>query len=343
MPTFSVGYRAVAGQANNFGMMSPPSVLAGLVLVITGTVTVGSPDSAQRRMGQRRHQRDLLKAVMSDHASPRFRSDLEHFGDDSENLERSSAAKALATSLRDGAAARIRARADRAADLVRGPGHGKVVTSACSRHRRGIRFSQCANLSPAGTGTTTITDAFLRSQNPFTAHSHVRAISELARNAIRCFVITVRDPAARIHSGLTGPGEAMSHRFNITARALLRRLRNGTTPANWATAWRWHYGVGVYFRSQHENLEGLDCNEMELHVLCTCSMEGDWAALREKFGAQDWGSALPSLDGLHLNHRGGEKHNHGHATWSMTDADAAFARQTLYPDDWELYRTHCSC
>ena len=63
-----------------------------------------------------------------------------------------------------------------------------------SRHN----ISNCANLAPAGTGTISLTVNLGLYSKSAAAHKHERGAPELAREGIKCFVMTLRDPAARL-------------------------------------------------------------------------------------------------------------------------------------------------
>ena len=76
-----------------------------------------------------------------------------------------------------------------------------------------VPLHRCLNLAPAGTGTQALT-AFLRAlqtaegQAPVAHHNHhVRAFSQIWNttwllNRTRCLIVTLRDPAERLASGM---------------------------------------------------------------------------------------------------------------------------------------------
>ena len=77
-----------------------------------------------------------------------------------------------------------------------------------------VPLSYCLNLAPAGTGTQTLHDVLARLQDQHNAptrlhHNHYQAAA-LAEpddawflvNKTRCLIMTVRDPAARLASGM---------------------------------------------------------------------------------------------------------------------------------------------
>ena len=241
--------------------------------------------------------------------------------------EASSGANATREKPEKGLAAKLRQRSD---DMAQKYAH--LLTPRCSHHRPGRTLTSCANLSPAGTGTTTLSTAFNLSGAPY-VHSHTRHPADIhASDGTLCFVTTFRDPASRLisflASGAVGNG--------MPVPLLMARLKNGSLQMRTSG---FNAGAGFYYRSQLEHLEGLDCGQMEFHVLCTCSLTSDWKALREMFGPHDWGGALLTLDNISKN-----KHSRtSYRKLQFTRDDVAYIRQALYPSDTRLYQQYCTC
>lgn len=114
------------------------------------------------------------------------------------------------------------------------------------RSRRPHR--NCTNLAPAGTGSTSLAFALARSGRKgrsFWHHNHDRraASADFAQRHISCFIMTLRDPAARLASGFrVGPaafGVPMreGQRLPQTLSEWLRAIRNASS-AHFAHAMR---------------------------------------------------------------------------------------------------------
>jgi hypothetical protein len=66
-------------------------------------------------------------------------------------------------------------------------------------HQPGRPVASCANLAPAHTGTATLSH-LLHNLSPFTHHDHWETVDALRARGVRCFIVTVRDPVARLKS-----------------------------------------------------------------------------------------------------------------------------------------------
>ncbi len=230
----------------------------------------------------------------------------------------------------------------------------------CRRPKRPFRpLSSCLHLSNPATGSTSLSDAFrtepslrnvtlggrsgpsvlrsdlFRSQTGTHGfdlmHSHAFGVAELQSYlaykrlpAARCFVMSLRDPAARLMSGFRDSyvhaermSVALGARKNRTASQLVERLRNlfdypqrplphevahrnasavaylyhhSAGQARWL--YNWHYpgpiDGSMFLTSQLGYLRGVDCAADEVHFICQERFDEDWRAL---FAAKQPGHA----------------------------------------------------
>ena len=207
-----------------------------------------------------------------------------------------------------------------------------------SQHRSGVALSKCINLSPAGTGTTSLWHALraVREESekpPQTTIPLIHSHQLRAENVnASCFVVTVRDPSQRLVTGF-----AWEQAFASTpaGRALIPASRLVTKPTPSPEEWVRAAQSGtpnvvmLYNRSStpdlqrwesrtdaiggHRLLNGniflvpaasyvsgvLGVTAVEVHFLCTNRLEHDWQALVSRFDASgDLGMPLEKADTL---------------------------------------------
>ena len=117
------------------------------------------------------------------------------------------------------------------------------------------RLSDCANLAPAGTGTMTLYEQALRAApaGRHWQHSHERRIRSPGLENVSCFIITLRDPAARLESGFRyDTAHWFSHELDRVFRQgepvmpatadFVAAFRNGSTGDAWAGVMRMFLG-----------------------------------------------------------------------------------------------------
>ena len=112
-----------------------------------------------------------------------------------------------------------------------------------------VDLSLCVNLAPAGTGTSTLC-ALLRNHSKLTHHLHtVRAKSYRVTHYAKCFILTVRDPVARVKSAYTwemsrasGRPFASADRSLSTPSEFVRAIQNASHRAHAAAR-------SLYYRS----------------------------------------------------------------------------------------------
>ena len=145
-------------------------------------------------------------------------------------------------------------------------------------------------------------------------HDHSLSVIKLSS---RCFIITLRDPVERVESALA----------------------TGKLKSNWLPKFLTG-GSGLHANNmlvpQTEYLRGINCSRMELHVLCTCSLGSDWAALRKKFGPLDWGGGVRDLP-----HEHGRRFRNPRAPRANETEAAALRR--IFRADWEWQQSWCQC
>lgn len=93
--------------------------------------------------------------------------------------------------------------------------------------------------------------------------------------------------------------------------------------------------------SQLDYLRGLDCGARhELHIVCTESFDFDWQQLLRTFGlasgSAEGGAARSATAPTRHNWRSAEKR-----AGALSEADAAFVRECLYPWDAKLHALVC--
>ena len=190
---------------------------------------------------------------------------------------------------------------------------GALALRLHGAHRSGRSINSCANLAPPHTGTTSLADA-LRPLSQFAHHLHQNSLERLYRAGARCFIITLREPVARLESAfnyeVSHPNWGKNlHLFSKLRRtktlgALLQVVQTPSDPSHSAVSsmfnisrhghrearWRGklgderiHGGNGGII-PQLEYLQGLEAHDdIELHVICTRRFNLDWTATLRKF------------------------------------------------------------
>lgn len=222
--------------------------------------------------------------------------------------------------------------------------------SRLERSRHDLR--ECVNLIPAGTGTQSLVDLLQRATNTTWFHDHDLRVENHA--SVPCFVMTIRDPVARLESGFLwdvmmagemskifnrGQKGSVAHLRDWLAalrdpgsRAYPSVMRNYFSSVSSPTAQVWQLGVGQtggsnFLVSQVDPLRFWSPERHELHFVCTERFDEDFAALLKRFG-------LPSGAGMvHRNRR--------RPAGRLSPEDAAFVRECLYPWDADLHRKVC--
>jgi hypothetical protein len=95
----------------------------------------------------------------------------------------------------------------------------------------------------------------------------------------------------------------------------------------------------LFLISQLWYLQGLNCTETELHLVCTERFESDWRRFLAAFGV-----ASPAVAAHQHKRHDVKPHTRAHRAARnsvLSASDRAFMRDVLYPWDWELYRWAC--
>ena len=190
------------------------------------------------------------------------------------------------------------------------------------------RLSDCANLAPAGTGTMTLYEQALSAAPAGRQwkHSHDRRIRSPGLENVSCFIITLRDPAARLESGFRyDTSHWFSHELDRVFRQgepvmpattdFVAAFRNGSTGDAWAGVMRTFLGSAShplatvsgaeagaqeragsnflmsqldYFRDYHGPRAPTKTRAQVMHVLCTERFDEEWSALlSRRFGIKE--------------------------------------------------------
>eukprot|EP00966_Prymnesium_polylepis_P150600 3478776-Prymnesium_polylepis.2 len=265
--------------------------------------------------------------------------------------------------------------AEYSTDLLR-----RVVALNGAR-RPATGLDACANLAPAHTGTSSLQSVLnaathgsgrrqlAHDHHGFVHHLHSKTVHELHRSGARCFVLTLRDPVARLSSlfsfqskhrnwgndlhalsksrqtrspsELIGAMRKPSHRAHDVTRALY----NGSLAGNK----RWRNAKVDALQSgscglipQVDYLLGLDeYSDIELHVVCTHRFGDDWRRVRERFDDIDSANKTASSGRTpralpHLNENPRDR-----AWLQMSRDEEAYVRHCMYPEDTWLTRRLC--
>jgi hypothetical protein len=182
-------------------------------------------------------------------------------------------------------------------------------------------------------------------------HSHERRIPQL--RGTTCYVMSVRDPAERLRSGfyydrlawivdteryffksvgqyiraLAEPDhpEHASAMRNYWSSVALPEYRNQP----WSRYNRGVVGGNHFLVSQVDYLRSLHCDLQHVFFVCTETLSSDLSALGNRYGL-----VAPIK---HNNQRIGS-HNKSHL---LSEQEATFVRQCLYPWDTALYNSLC--
>eukprot|EP00310_Coccolithus_braarudii_P018083 CAMPEP_0183337804 /NCGR_PEP_ID=MMETSP0164_2-20130417/5323_1 /TAXON_ID=221442 /ORGANISM="Coccolithus pelagicus ssp braarudi, Strain PLY182g" /LENGTH=335 /DNA_ID=CAMNT_0025507557 /DNA_START=13 /DNA_END=1020 /DNA_ORIENTATION=+ len=258
-------------------------------------------------------------------------------------------------------------------------------------HVGASQLDSCTNLAIAGTGSLSLLEA-LKSASPLHPsdkfrwhHMHDQRIGHVAPSATElprsgkkrgytCFIMSIRDPAARLESGfrwslqgvkLVPFGHELDRSFSgepYTLRsvsAFVRAFANASDVAHHAVMrsylssvahpytakTRRSYSLGVawgsqFLVSQLDYLRGFDPSTMSLHILCAERFEADWQQLLRRFGLSE--VPLPHANDRLARVHGKAAHNGTYEDqFSLIPKLARFVRNCLYPWDTHLHRALC--
>ena len=238
---------------------------------------------------------------------------------------------------------------------------------AAARSARRSNLTQCMNLAPAGTGSQSLVNGLGALAPGRWHHDHFWRVAPEG-NGVHCFMMTLRDPAARLASGFRYLSQWRAAAAP-SVTSFVADLRNSSAPAHAdamrsyreAAAWPTRRvvragGVPVlvtcanpdgrglsdpllpalgelcFFMMPHVGyLRGFDSHDA-LHVLCTETLDADWAALLRRFGYGARPLAHSHLRAAAVERREGE----------LNGADAEFVRRCLFPWDAWLHRELCA-
>ena len=245
-----------------------------------------------------------------------------------------------------------------------------LETGAVRAHVNGIarnharNLSACMNLAPAGTGSQSLSDALTAATGGGQwHHDHFRRIGAAsAREAARCFIVTIRDPAERLASGFhylnrfwRGPTLVKTSADFVAAARDPGHAAHAEVIQFYSESVAWPKPVSFrieswdalttcarpgplrlgdlcfFLTSQLDFLRGFRPAVDELHAVCTEEFDADWNALMQHFG-------LPSLP---VTHRHAWNDGKRRRLADVRAEDAAFVRECLYPWDVRLHRELC--
>ena len=226
-------------------------------------------------------------------------------------------------------------------------------------------------------------------------HTHAMGVADIQRwlraNQLppaRCFVMTLRDPAERFASAFRDSymhAERLTHtlggKANRTASELIARLRRPFNEPQlplpggrlgWTSAWlyahsaaapqwrnNWHYpgpvNGSLFLTSQLEYLRGVDCNTMEIRLLCQERLSDDWRRLLRLFGEPP-GYEPPMRVNIRRSNASGPPARGPSSGWQpgawfkwyatrrshLSERDRVFVREELYPWDSRLHDWVCA-
>ena len=233
---------------------------------------------------------------------------------------------------------------------------------ACARRRANLTLDSCQNLAPAGTGTKSLKRAL---ENATARHwKHYHWMRLVPKKPSPCILMTLRDPAERLESAFryelnssnkhASPTSPFTLRGIATsAAAFVDAMRNETHPKH-------KRALGLYRRSAYlpslftgdwtpasmdldnflvstvNYLRGLDCDQSELHFICTNAFDSQWRAVLLSFGHN------ASTTAPHLNARSAMVTSSVATASRLTSpADVEYVRRTLYPWDTILFEAAC--
>ena len=233
-------------------------------------------------------------------------------------------------------------------------------------------LSQCSNLAPAHTASTSLTE-LLHPHSRLAHHRHRWNVRTLFQQFhVRCFVMTLRDPVARLRSAFdferkqSRPGRE-AHLVSRTRRtanpttfvdalrnpsypshAAVVRLYNGSlhTNAVWTAKGLGHLDDPDNFNSgnsalvpQIDYLVGIDAiPRAQVHIICASSFRDDWDALLTRLHVEQH-ATMP-----HKNpSRVAGNATHQEHQWLYLAADElAYIEHCMYPEDVLLHSLFCT-
>lgn len=248
------------------------------------------------------------------------------------------------------------------------------------RHRRGPpevakdNISLCANLAPAGTGTTTLHTLLSRLSPRLAHHSHAATPRQFWKRA-KCFVMTLRDPAERL---------VTAFRFEISVShggsSLLLR-RHWWFPQHWvhsfmsgeSTTWQqYNFSLPGNLHWTRSRRAGAEPNILRLgnaflvpqvaylfdlladdtpsslvdhvHFICTDHFARDWRRFLSRFGVEAHDQSSNQTTVLHANQRSNPRLREWFAQFlvdSNQTQERDYLRDCMYRLDTLLYRRIC--
>ena len=242
-------------------------------------------------------------------------------------------------------------------------------------------LEECMNLAPPFTGSRSLTNMMRLYAPSYVHHDHritVALVKAADFNATAaapsswlapfvgkglarptCFVMPLRDPAARVHSAISqcrnGRNCFSRNRHRCQEFALWNRSSDDILAAFFDRGSAEHalanehvcWGMG---QSTTSTLAGLDCAEDEVHYLCTDRLLDDFAALVKALG-EDAAKLEASEANFRVTHRPNTSLAPQRAAYAtriapwyasqLSDANKARVRSELFAEDAALYRAHC--
>ena len=197
----------------------------------------------------------------------------------------------------------------------------------CNRPLVTGRLDQCINLAPDGTGSASLF-AMLKRYSNFSHHDHGKRMIQNPRDGDpTCFIMTVREPAARLSSlfrHAAGP---------VAGDEIVRALANATHPLH-HNLMHGHSLTQVFRNSQISYLLNNRCaaHTMNIHLVCYEHLDSDIASLlSESFGIN---TAV-----VHRANRTGSLDTKHTVSLSPTLRD--FVNNEMFPLDTMLHEMAC--
>lgn len=208
---------------------------------------------------------------------------------------------------------------------------------------------RCMTLLPAGTGTESLTEAFKSQFNATLsnwAHSHDHRVDP----KVPCYVMTLRDPAARFESGWRHPTRAPTTRKSLKTNDVnlfVETFRKNTKDQR-LRHWyldnvrynkRHHqYGWFRFWTAQIDYLTGFLASRHRVAFICLESFADDFANLLSKQQHHHHGSSVVTVPHTH-DRSGGTGDDRNLST--LSPENAIFLRSCLYPWDTRLHARVC--
>ena len=227
-------------------------------------------------------------------------------------------------------------------------------------NRRHLNYSleACEHISPAGSGSTYLTNRLAEVATYFNWSKKVQKYHTHMPKSARCLVIPLRDPVERIESGfrheLMGEGSEKIGKPRLTARfSSASRMARALRIANHSMH---DSALLLMQRSQNKHISSdmgssfltpqsnyiptnARCTTHEVHVLCTSSLPMEYRRLLWTFNV-----STPSLLERSESHEHFRMNRSGSRVLkasTIAPADAHFLRSSYYREDWALYRSFC--